>query len=213
MTLVLCRSVEFAPQVSPYLRARLDMPYQTRHELGWDMAVGATRANTELIRVMHALRQFLEGRVHFMAGSTKRDGFSVLQSADETAGKSDSHDEGNEPTGRDSEEKPALGEAPEPRREALGRGRCPRFWLWRCHVALSLALGQSASPDAVACALAYALSAVGARGEAKCDVHMSARQSHLGANGCLTHRPRGLLHIVPRHLLFGTVRTEQRPFF
>lgn len=99
MTFVLGGRVEFAPKVSPHLSARLNMPYQARHELRWYMAVRTRGANAELIRVMRALRQFLEGRVHFMARSAKRDGFRVLKTANEAAGKSDADDEGQEAAG------------------------------------------------------------------------------------------------------------------
>jgi hypothetical protein len=186
MTFVLGGSVKFAPQVAPHLSARLDMPYEAGHELGWHVAVRTRCANAKLIRVMRALCQLLEGRVHFMAGSTKRDGFRVLKTADEAARKSNADDESKEAAGRYSEEEPALGAAPKPSGEALGHGLWRGSRLRRCHVELSLALGRLAPPRRVTPELPCAVSRIAGRWKRKFEVDMSAPRS----NGC-PRRSRG----------------------
>lgn len=79
------------------------MPHQTGQK-GWrHVAVGAARANAELIRVMHAMRQFLEWRIHFVAGSAERVRRGIFQGAEKAAGEAYTDEECEQPTGRYSE--------------------------------------------------------------------------------------------------------------
>jgi hypothetical protein len=100
---IFCPCVEFSGQVSPEFHRRSDVPHQPGKE-GWrHVAVGAASANTELIRVMHATRKFLEWRIHFVAGSAKRFGRGEPQGAEKASREPHADDEREQPTDRYSE--------------------------------------------------------------------------------------------------------------
>jgi hypothetical protein len=100
------------------------------------VAVTTARLNSEHIGVMHALRVLLIGGAHFVAGRAELIGFSIFETADKAAGKSNADYERYEPAGRNAEKEPALGAPPEPCCKALVRWR----WLRPCHVDPALAM-------------------------------------------------------------------------
>ena len=114
---------ELAHEVAPHLRACLNVHQQPRKKRRRHMAVGTGRPNAELIRIMSALRQFLEGDVHLVTRRAEGHGFGQFQSADETAGNGDADEEGNEAPGRYAEQEPALRAPPQPGTYTCARRR------------------------------------------------------------------------------------------
>ena len=85
------------------------------------MAVAAACLYAELIGVMHALREFLEGGVHLVAGGAELVGLRHFKAADEAARKRDADNECDQPPGRYTEQKPALRTPPQPGRKPSPR--------------------------------------------------------------------------------------------
>jgi hypothetical protein len=87
MCLVLGRRIQFQGDMAPHTLACHEMTYQPRYECRWDMAVGAGGTNPDLIRVMHGVREFLRGRIHFVTRrAAKCFRGCVLQAPEESAG-------------------------------------------------------------------------------------------------------------------------------
>jgi hypothetical protein len=68
------------------------------------MAVGAGRTNPDLIRVMHGVREFLRGRIHFVTRrAAKCFSGCVLQAPEESAGQAHADNDSKQAAGGDAE--------------------------------------------------------------------------------------------------------------
>jgi len=114
MSFILRRRIELPGHVSPNLGVRLDVPHEPRQECRRHVTVAAAGLNTERIRVMRAMRIFLERCVHFVAGGAEFVGFGIFQTGDEATRETYSDQEGEQSTGGYAEQEPALRPPPEP---------------------------------------------------------------------------------------------------